>query len=102
MSGSDGTSLIVVAPLISPLVLDANGIDASLMLEIAAVVAVLSEWPIIPKRKVDSVGGVNRTRIANRFASWQEFWGGIVDDAAFVVAAPRVATLLRIVHVLIA
>ena len=32
-------------------------------------------------------------------ASWQEFWGGIVDDESFVAAAPRIATLLRIVLV---
>jgi hypothetical protein len=38
-------------------------------------------------------------RIVNRLASWQEFWGGIVDNAAFVAAAPRVAALLRIVLV---
>ena len=89
----------VVAPLLSPLVLDASGIDASLMLQIAAMVAVVSEWPVVPERKVDSVGGVTRTRIVNRFASWQEFWGGIVDDESFVAAAPRIATLLRIVLV---
>ena len=69
------------------------------MLEIAAVVAVVSEWPITPKRKVDSVGVVNHTRIVYRFASWQDYWGGIVDDAAFVVATPRVSALLRIVLV---
>ena len=56
----------VVAP---PLVLDATGVDASLMLEIAAMVAVVSEWPIIPQRIVDSVGGVIGTCIINRFAS---------------------------------
>ena len=37
--------------------------------------------------------------IVNRFPSWQEFWGRIVDDASFVAAAPRVATLLRTVLV---
>ena len=37
--------------------------------------------------------------IVNRFASWQAFWGRIVDDASFVAAAPCVATLLRIVLV---
>jgi hypothetical protein len=45
-----------VAPLLPPLVLDATGVDAGLMLEIAAVLAVVSEWPIIPERIVDRVG----------------------------------------------
>ena len=34
---------VVVAPLLSPLVLDATGVDTSLMLEIATVIAVVSE-----------------------------------------------------------
>ena len=34
---------VVVAPLLSPLVLGASGVDTSLMLEIATVIAVVSE-----------------------------------------------------------
>ena len=42
------------------------------------------------------MGCVYRTRIVNPFASWQELWWGIVDDAAFVTAALHIAALLRI------
>ena len=64
------------------------------MFEIAAVVAVVSEWAIIPK--VDREGGVKHMRIVIRVARWQEFLGGVVDDAAFVAAAPRVAMLFAL------
>ena len=62
--------ITVVALLLPPHVLDATGVDASLMLEITAVIAVVTERLIIPECKVNRVRDVNRTLIVNCFSLW--------------------------------
>ena len=69
-------------PLLQPLAPDAAGVNAALMVEIAAVIAVVSDWPLVHERKSERVNNVRRSRIVTRLASWQEFWGSVVVDPA--------------------
>jgi hypothetical protein len=89
-----------VKPLLRPLDPSQDGVDAALMLEIEAVKVFAADWPLIPeKKKIKLAKGGFQIRVEARLAEWQEFWGGIVDDPAFVDTAPTIRVILQIILV---
>ena len=86
-------AMIAVPPMLPVLHPNASGKDPQLMQEIEVVKVFAAEWPLIPEKKKVPVGGFEQWRVEYRLATWQEFWGGFVNDSIFAESAPVIRSL---------